>query len=359
MQTQADLDYETKSSYTVTITVSDDISSTDVLTDTITVTINVTNVDETQPNHAPAFALDSTTRSVAENTSANQNIGSPVSATDPDNDTLTYSLGGTDASSFAIVSTTGQLKTKAALDHETKDEYTVTVSVSDGRGGTDTITVTITVTDVDETPPNRPPVFASDSTTRSIAETTKQDVNISSPVSATDPDGDTLTYSLEGTDAASFSIDTATGQLKTKDPLARATKSQYSVTVKVSDGEGGTDTITVTINILTPDPPEPLIYVRQNGVEEQDQTVKLGTFQLIMLFEQPVTGFEQSELGVDDFGTSATITRWGGSSGDTEYIATVRVQNTGSVTFTVPANVAQAADDGQGNVKGKFLEGIG
>ena len=355
LQTQADLDYETKSSYTVTITVSDDISSTDALTDTITVTITVTDVDEIVSNNAPVFASDSTTRSVAENTTANQNIGSPVSATDPDNDTLTYSLGGTDASSFAIVSTTGQLKTKAALDYETDDSYSVTVSVSDGRGGTDTINVTINVTDVDEAPPNRPPVFAADSTTRSIAETTRANLKIGEPVSATDPDGNTLTYSLEGTDAASFSIETSTGQLKTKAALDRDTKSQYSVIVKVSDGKGGTDTITVTINILTPDRPEPLMVAMQNGVEEKDQTVKRGTFQLVMDFDQPVTGFERSELGVDDFETGAIITRWQKSTDGKDYTATVRVQNTGSVTFTVPANVAQAADDGQGNVENKLL----
>ena len=233
LQTQADLDYETKSSYTVTITVSDDISSTDALTDTITVTINVTDVDETVSNNAPAFASNRTTRSVAENTSANQNIGSPVSATDPDNDTLTYSLGGTDASSFAIVSTTGQLKTKAALDHETKDEYMVTVEASDNRGGTDTITVT----DVDETQPNRALAFASDSATRSVAENTSANQNIGSPVSATDPDNDTLTYSLGGTDASSFAIVSTTGQLKTKAALDHETKDEYTVTVEASDTE--------------------------------------------------------------------------------------------------------------------------
>ena len=351
LKTKAALDHETKDEYTVTVEVSDNRGGTD----TITVTITVTDVDEIVSNNAPVFASDSTTRSVAENTTANQNIGSPVSATDPDNDTLTYSLGGTDASSFAIVSTTGQLKTKAALDYETDDSYSVTVSVSDGRGGTDTINVTINVTDVDEAPPNRPPVFAADSTTRSIAETTRANLKIGEPVSATDPDGNTLTYSLEGTDAASFSIETSTGQLKTKAALDRDTKSQYSVIVKVSDGKGGTDTITVTINILTPDRPEPLMVAMQNGVEEKDQTVKRGTFQLVMDFDQPVTGFERSELGVDDFETGAIITRWQKSTDGKDYTATVRVQNTGSVTFTVPANVAQAADDGQGNVENKLL----
>ena len=45
---------------------------------------------------------------------------------------------------------TGQLMTKAALDFETKDSYTVEVMADDGNGGTDTIAVTITVTDVPE-----------------------------------------------------------------------------------------------------------------------------------------------------------------------------------------------------------------
>ena len=158
--------------------------------------------------------VKTTTRSVAENTAANTNIGSAVSATDTDNDTLTYSLGGTDAASFGIVGTSGQLQTSAALDYETKSSYTVTVSVSDGKGGTDSITVTINVTDVSEVTNNVPvsevtnnvpvsevtnnvPVFADGTTTtRSVAENTAANTNIGSAVSATDDDGDTLVYTV-------------------------------------------------------------------------------------------------------------------------------------------------------------------
>ena len=104
-------------------------------------------------NSAPVFTDGtSTTRTVAENTAANINIGTVVSATDADTgDMLTYTLGGTDAASFSIISTTGQLQTRAALDYETKTSYSVTVSVSDGNGGSSRITVTINVTDVVET----------------------------------------------------------------------------------------------------------------------------------------------------------------------------------------------------------------
>ena len=103
-------------------------------------------------NSAPVFTdSTSTTRSIAENTISGVNIGSAVSATDVDNDTLTYSLSGTDAAAFSIVNTTGQLQTRAALDYETKSIYTVTITVSDG-SLTRTITVNINITDIDELP---------------------------------------------------------------------------------------------------------------------------------------------------------------------------------------------------------------
>ncbi len=247
LKTSATLDYETKDSYSVTITVSDGKGGSD----SIFVTINITNIDESAPNNAPVFSDGAgTTRTVAENTGSGVDIGSAVSATDADEDTLTYSLGGTDASSFSINSTNGQLRTNAALDYETKSSYSVSITVSDGYNGSDTITVTITVTDVEERLANNAPVFTDgSSTTRSVAENTGSGVNIGDAISATDADADTLTYSLGGTDASSFSINSTNGQLRTNASLDYETKSSYSVSITVSDGYNGSDTITVTITI--------------------------------------------------------------------------------------------------------------
>ena len=250
------LDYESaKKSYTVNVDVRDskDAAGTaDTATDdTIEVTINVTDVNE-----KPAFTDGApATRNVPENTSAGQDIGNAIAAADPENDTLTYTLGGTDVAHFDIVGASGQLQTKSALDKETNANYTVTVSVHDGKneaGGSDatvdaTITVNITVTEE-----NDPPEFSDTTATRDVAENTGAGVNVGQPLTATDDDtGDTLTYSLEGTDAASFDIDATNGQIKTKSGVTynHEDEATYSVTVKVVDNKGGTDTIDVTVTV--------------------------------------------------------------------------------------------------------------
>ena len=102
-------------------------------------------------NTPPAFSDGSpTTRGVDENTASAMNIGAAVAATDVDNDTLVYGLTGTDASSFSIDSTSGQLKTDASLDFETDSSYSVNVTVHDGKDATDgddtTVDATIAVT---------------------------------------------------------------------------------------------------------------------------------------------------------------------------------------------------------------------
>ena len=160
-------------------------------------------------NTPPAFAKETATRTIPENTAAGQNIGTPVTATDS-GDTLTYSLDEAGAASFDIIPVSGQLQTKAALDHETTSSYTVTVTATDTFGLTDTIAVTITVTDVNEAPE-----FPTETGARSVAENTAAGQSIGGPVEATDEDpGDTLFYSLGGTDAASFTIDELTGQIR-------------------------------------------------------------------------------------------------------------------------------------------------
>ena len=78
-----------------------------------------------------------------------------------------------DASSFSIVSTSGQIRTRPGVtyDYETTPSYTVIVKADDGNGGTDTVTVTIDLTnDVNERPlaPATPRVTATPGTPDSL-----------------------------------------------------------------------------------------------------------------------------------------------------------------------------------------------
>ena len=104
-------------------------------------------------NQPPVFneLVDHTTRSVNENAGYLSKIRGEVSAMDPEFDSLTYSLGGEDASSFAV-NRGGALQVEVPLNYEVKRTYTVVVSVSDGNGNSASITVTIMVTDLPEPP---------------------------------------------------------------------------------------------------------------------------------------------------------------------------------------------------------------
>ena len=125
-------------------------------------------------NAPPAFSAATATRSVPENTAANTNIGTALpAATDADNDPLTYTLEGADATSFGFDAATRQLSTKSGVtyDRETQSSYAVTLKADDDNGGTDTIAVTITLTNVIEPPdrPAAPSVTATADTTDSLS----------------------------------------------------------------------------------------------------------------------------------------------------------------------------------------------
>ena len=212
-------------------------------------------------NSAPAFpSTENGRREVAEDAGDGDTIGDPVAATDLNagdaavNDPLVYSLTGTDAASFTINAATGQLALAedVELDFEGKRSYRVTVQVTDGRDQNgdddsdvidDTINVTITVTNVNEAP------TVTGEATASFAE---NDSGAIATYTGTDPDrGDTLTWSVSGTDSASFAM-TERGRLHFASPPSfEGGKTEYAVTVVATDeGEPGlTDSVDVTVTV--------------------------------------------------------------------------------------------------------------
>ena len=99
---------------------------------------------------------------------------------------------------------------------------------------------------------------SSDTATRSVNENSSSGVNVGTPVTATDSDNDSLTYSLSGTDAGSFTIVSSSGQIRTKSGVTYdyESKSTYSVIVNASDGNGGSvsKSVTITLNDVNEPP---------------------------------------------------------------------------------------------------------
>ena len=297
-------------------------------------------------NSAPTFANPTVTLTLPENTAGGVDIGSPVEAVDADaGDTLTYSLTGADATSFTIVASSGQIRTRSSVTYDfeaPKNSYSLSVTVTDQTANA-SASVTINLSDVDEppakpaapalaatpgaadsldvswTPPanagkpaitsydlryrkgdmggwterpsgvtttsatiddldgnssyqvevlarndegaslwsdhgtgrtgNSAPVFDPPSVTLSVPENTPAARSVGSPVQAADSDSDTLEYALVGSDGEAFDIDSASGQIRTMDPLNHETKPSYSFRVRAEDGNGGTVFADVRVDV--------------------------------------------------------------------------------------------------------------
>ena len=251
-----DFEEPTKSSYTVTVTATDGQGGSA----SIEVTVTVTDLNE-----PPAFAESDPARQLAENT-GNTAFGAPVTASDPDaGDTLTYSITGSNPGGFTVHSTTGQLRSGAAPSYDfeepTKSSYTVTVTATDTHGVDASIEVTVTVTDL-----NEPPAFAESDPARQLAENTGNTA-FGAPVTASDPDaGDTLTYSITGSNPGGFTVHSTTGQLRSgaapSYDFEEPTKSSYTVTVTATDTHGVDASIEVTVTVT--DLNEPPAFAESN-----------------------------------------------------------------------------------------------
>ena len=190
-------------------------------------------------NTAPVFAATSATREVAENSAVGTSVGAVVTATDADNDTLTYSLEGTDAASFEIDSGTGQIKTKSGVTYNfeaTKNSYSVTVKASDGTASA-TIAVTIDVTDVNEksAKPAKPTLAAVTGSSTSLTATWAEPDLDGGPAIA----GYDLQY-REGT-TGTWEDFAHTGTAVTTTVTGLTADTSYQVQVRAKNGETDSD----------------------------------------------------------------------------------------------------------------------
>ena len=108
----------------------------------------------------------------------------------------------------------------------------------------------------DDLPPNinKPPSFGiANSVTLMVHENLPPGALVGKALTATDLDGDTLTYSLAGPDASFFNIDSETGQLTARGPLEYEARPVYRVQVTVRDSRNATALVDVIISVTNVD----------------------------------------------------------------------------------------------------------
>ena len=180
------------------------------------------------------------------------NVNFVLSATDSDNDTLTYSTSSlpTDA---GFNNSTGQFTWTPAMNQS--GSHSVTFTVSDG-SASDTETIIITVGDV-----NQPPVLSSIGN-KAINEGSQ----LTFAVSGSDPDNNTLTYSSSSLPTgASFN---SSGQFSWTPEMDQS--ESYSVTFTVSDGSAS-DTETIIITVGDVNQPPVLSSIGNKAINEGSQ----------------------------------------------------------------------------------------
>ena len=197
-------------------------------------------------------------------------------ACDADGDDLDFVIRSeTDSTLFALDTETGELTVTAVaseaakFDYESKTSYSVEVEVVDGTSGQGQVRQTVNLNNVNDNAPvwQVNPTGAPNSL--SVNENTLRGVALATYV-ATDADGDAITYTLSGGDAAQYQLDSASGVLATLASLDADRGNLSDAVIVTADdsgstlsGSSGSATVSVSIAINNLDDSISSIRVRQ------------------------------------------------------------------------------------------------
>jgi septal ring-binding cell division protein DamX len=167
---------------------------------------------------------------------------------------LTYTItGGTDAADFSINSSTGVVTMVARdfenpVDSDINNTYSLTIRATDQAGRYDTEPWIVTVADV-----NEPVSFTIDEISNVTINENAAYTSVTPNITGTPIVG--VTYTLSGTDAADFTINSSTGVVSMvardfENPVDSDTGNTYSFTITATDEDANTDTEDWTVTVL-------------------------------------------------------------------------------------------------------------
>ena len=235
ISTAGEINFESCSSYSLTISISD---GTTTVTTPLTVTVN-------DINDPPVFSNASYSLTVNEGVTSSVSI-LQVSASDQDNDIIVYSFVGITSSDFTVNSANGVVSTASVLDYEKTPSYALTVQADDGNGGKTLSSITVTLTDLND----EAPTFNSASYNGHVTENV---VIGSSVMTVTASDGDaadsSLAYLLSGSNSSHFTV-TGSGLIQTGSDIDYESVQGYSLTLTATDSANNTGTTTIIITVI-------------------------------------------------------------------------------------------------------------
>jgi surface protein len=229
-------------------------------TDTSTKTFTVTEPDPT--NNPPVIADQAF--EVVESIADTEGIGT-VTATDQDQDELTFSITENDNDRFEITPE-GVLSLTAGttLDFAEQAQHVITVQVSDGKGGTATAKVSINVTE------DMAPTGAVEYEF-SVAETIADDQTIG-VITAEDPEGNAIAYQVEDSDLFEINADGELSLIEGTN-LDYEAKTVHNITVIASDGLNELEIfVTVIVEDIT-SAEDPSTFVTKWVTEQNGEAV--------------------------------------------------------------------------------------
>ncbi|MRT93835.1 cadherin domain-containing protein [Ancylomarina sp. 16SWW S1-10-2] len=279
------LDFETTTNYTFSVTVGDGENTSSVQT----VSINVTDINDELP-----VITASQTFNIDEDAANNASVGT-VLATDADAGTIFSSwiiTAGNTNSVFAVNESTGAITIadNTNLDFETTTTYTLSVTVGDGKNTSSVQTVSINVTDIND---ELPVITASQ--TFNIDEVAVNNASVGT-VLATDDDAGTTFSSwtiTAGNTNSVFAVNESTGAITIADNtnLDFETTTTYTLSVTVGDGENTSSVQTVSVNVTD-------INEAPTGIQLSTNTIS----------ENSVIGIEVGMLTASDVDANQSFT---------------------------------------------------
>ncbi|PVD25347.1 hypothetical protein C0Q70_15847 [Pomacea canaliculata] len=227
------VDYETQTSYRLTIQVTDGGSPT--LSSTCVLDVRIISVDE----FAPVMSVPNFSTNLLETTA----VGTVVyhtNATDSDvgkGSAVTYSIpAGNTNDDFFCYSTTGDIIVWNSLDYDTPPQtYNLTVTATDDGGLTGSMWLHIALVDVND----QTPVFTQNVYAVAINENVVVGTSVAK-VTAVDSDtgaGGQVNYTaVSGNGLPLFQVNPGTGDVTTSGRVNREVRGRYTLVVRATDG---------------------------------------------------------------------------------------------------------------------------